>query len=175
VREILGELVGDVLDVGCGEGRYEEILEGRVRGGKVTYTGREPSGARVASLRARWPWANVEAGEAETLDAAARFDHVLVLRSWNHFHDPETAMNAIVRALRPGGTLTIVDNVAFGLLRNREQATRAEAGAAEFEHYRNDDAKRPAEIAARLGLTPLERRDVGVTTSNQWLVRFRRA
>jgi pyruvate-formate lyase-activating enzyme/SAM-dependent methyltransferase len=175
VREILGELTGDVLDVGCGEGRYEEILETRVRDGKVTYTGREPSDTRVTSLRGRWPWARVEAGEAETIDASARFDHVLVLRSWNHFHDPEKAMDAMVRALKPGGTLTIVDNVAFGLLRNREQATRAEAGPAEFEHYRNDDAKRPVEIAARLGLVPLERRDVGKSTSNQWLVRFQRA
>jgi SAM-dependent methyltransferase len=175
VREILGELTGEVLDVGCGVGRYEEILEARVRDGQVAYTCREPSEARVTSLRGRWPWANVEAGEAETLDASGQFDHVLVLRSWNHFHDPEKAMGAMVRALKPGGTLTIVDNVAFGLLRDRGQASRAEASPAEFEHYRNDDARRPTEIAERMGLTQLECRDVGVTTSNQWLVRFQRS
>jgi hypothetical protein len=83
-------------------------------------------------------------------------------------------MDAMVRALKPGGTLTIVDNVAFGLVRNAEQASRAEAGPAEFEHYRNDDATRPAEIAERMGLVALERRDVGRSTSNQWLVRFQR-
>jgi pyruvate-formate lyase-activating enzyme/SAM-dependent methyltransferase len=174
VLAILGELTGDVLDVGCGEGRYDEVLAARVRAGKVRYTGREPSLERVTTLRARWPWAKVEVGGAETIDGVDTYDHVLVLRSWNHFHDPDAALAAIVRALRPGGTVTLVDNVAFGLVRNREQASRAESGKAEFEHYRNDDARRPTAIAQRLGLTLMERRDVAVKTSNQWLLRFQK-
>ena len=106
--------------------------------------------------------------------ANASYDHVLVLRSYNHFHDPERALGAIVRALRPGGTLTVVDNVAFGLVRSRAQAARAESGPAQFEHYRNDEAGRPEELARRCGLLPVERRDVGPATSNQWLLRLRR-
>jgi pyruvate-formate lyase-activating enzyme/SAM-dependent methyltransferase len=174
VREILADLTGDILDVGCGEGRYGEILEPIVRAGRMRYVGREPSAELVASLGARWPWARVEVGEAESIGAREAFDHVLVLRSWNHLHDPERALAAIVRALRPCGTLTVVDNVAFGLVRSREQAARAEGGAARFEHYRNDDATWPDDVARRLGLAPLERRDVGPGTSNQWLLRFRR-
>jgi pyruvate-formate lyase-activating enzyme/SAM-dependent methyltransferase len=172
VHEVLRELSGDVLDVGCGEGRYDETLEGLVRGGKVRYTGLEPDLGSVLSLRGRWPWATIEVGDAESLEAREAFDHVLVLRSWNHFRDPEKAITALARALRPGGTLTIVDNVAFGLVRTREQASRAEAGSAAFEHYRNDDAERPERLARGLGLTQLERRDVGSATSNQWLLRF---
>jgi SAM-dependent methyltransferase len=163
-----------VLDVGCGEGRYDDVLEPLARSGAVRYTGREPSGTRAATLQGKWPWANVVVGEAETIDASEAFDHVLALRSWNHFHDPRRALEAMVRALRPGGTLTLVDNVAFGLVRDREQAARAETGPAEFEHYRNDDAGYPEELAKGLGLIELERADVGKDTSNQWLVRFQR-
>ena len=174
VRALLGELAGDVLDVGCGEGRYDEILEGLALTGKVRYTGCEPSAAHASLLRGRWPWANIVEHDAEALDASEQFDHVLALRSWNHFHDPRKALAAMVRALRPGGTLTIVDNVAFGVVRGREHAARAEAGQGRFEHYRNDDAGNPEELARELGLTPVERIDVGMQTSNQWLVRFQR-
>jgi SAM-dependent methyltransferase/uncharacterized Fe-S cluster-containing radical SAM superfamily protein len=173
VRQLVGELRGDVLDVGCGEGRYADLLEPLVRSGQIRYAGREPDASRAKTLSERWPWATVETGDAESIDAATAFDHVLVLRSWNHFHDPDNALASIVRALRSGGTLTIVDNVAFGLVRNPDQAKRAEAGPAPFEHYRNDDARRPFEACVKLGLELLERRDVGPGTSNQWLVRFR--
>jgi SAM-dependent methyltransferase len=94
------------------------------------------------------------------------------LRSWNHFREPARALDAIIRALRPNGTLTIVDNVAFGLVRSRAQAGRAEQGAARFEHYRNDDAEHAFVLAHERGLELLERRDVGSGTSNQWLLRF---
>ena len=174
VREIVGSLEGDVLDVGCGEGTYADLLAPRARDGRVRYTGLEPETARVASLRARWPWAKLVEGEAEAIEEEGAFDHALVLRSWNHFRDTRQSLAAIVRAVRPGGTLTVVDNVAFGLVRSRAQTTRAEAGAARFEHYRNDDAEAPALLAAELGLTLLERRDVGPGTSDQWLLRFRR-
>ena len=175
VRELLHGLSGDILDVGCGDGRYDETLEALVTDGRLRYTGLEPAIERAVSLRGRWPWATVLVGEAESLEAREQFDHVLVLRSWNHFRDPEKALTAMVRALRPGGTLTMVDNVAFGLVRSRKQASRAEAGAATFEHYRNDDAARPERLAIGLGLIPVERRDVGTATSNQWLLRFERA
>jgi len=87
-------------------------------------------------LAARWPWANVRVGEAESLEGT--FDHVLLLRSWNHLRDPKRALERIVAVLRPGGTLTVVDNVAFGLVRSRAQAERAESGPAVHEHFRND-------------------------------------
>jgi len=76
-----------------------------------------------------------------------------------------------------GGTLTIVDNVAFGLARTREQTHRAERSRARHEHYRNDTL---AEAAAalepfveRYGLHEIVRRDVGPQSSNQWLLRVR--
>jgi MoaA/NifB/PqqE/SkfB family radical SAM enzyme/SAM-dependent methyltransferase len=176
VRELLATLEGDVLDLGCGEGPYEEILAPRARSGLLRYTGVDPDGARIAALRQRWPWAHaleVSTGEALLEGPAARFDHALVLRSWNHLRDPARALAGLRRALRPGGTLLVVDNVAFGLARTRAQTSRGESSPAAFEHYRNDGAPEALPLLTAAGFELLDRRDVGPGTSNQWLLRAR--
>ncbi|HEX9049876.1 MAG TPA: radical SAM protein [Anaeromyxobacter sp.] len=175
VRALLAGLEGDVLDVGCGEGPYVDALAPAARGGRVRYTGLEPDPARAEALRARWPWARVVVGRAEDAALAPESqDHVLVLRSWNHLRDPAVALDRLLAALRPGGTLTVVDNVAFGLARTRAQAARGERSAAGFEHWRNDGAEEATRRLSGRGLELLERRDVGPATSNEWLLRWRR-
>ncbi len=177
VRGVLGALTGDVLDVGCGDGPYEDILASLATAGTIRYTGIDPDAARIGALRVRWPWARLEARDAESLgpDAAARFDHVLVLRSWNHVREPRRVLGSLASALRPGGTLTVVDNVAFGLARTRPQTARAERGPARFEHHRNDEAADLVRYALGLPFAVRERIEVGPSTSNQWLVRLERA
>jgi SAM-dependent methyltransferase len=182
VRELVGALEGDVLDVGCGEGRYVEAVAERIERGAIRYAAFDPSEAAIARMRARLPdAARLWVGTAEAWAAevpAASLDHVLVLRSWNHLADPRSFVAAAARALRPGGTLTVVDDAAFGLARTRAHARRAERSDAAFEHYRNDtaaDAARVIEAAAPLaGLAPLERRDVAPGTSTLWLLRYGR-
>jgi pyruvate-formate lyase-activating enzyme/SAM-dependent methyltransferase len=172
VRELVSGLRGDVLDVGCGEGRYEDLLAPLALASRLRYVGLEPDEERARSLRERWPWADVRQGCAEELLDVGGFDHALILRSWNHFRDPERAIRAILRALRPGGTLTIVDNVVFGLVRRPGYADR---GVAAYEHHRNDEAQDAERILGPMGHAPIERADVGPTTSNQWLLRYRLA
>jgi SAM-dependent methyltransferase len=165
-----------VLDVGCGEGPYGDALARAAGAGRIRYTGLEPDAARAAAMRARWPWAEVRVAAAEAFAPAARsFDHVLVLRSWNHLRDPCAVLARLAAALRPGGTLTIVDNEAFGLARTRGGAARAERSSAVFEHFRNDAAEDAHALVERAagGLDLVERRDVGPATSNQWLLRYR--
>jgi SAM-dependent methyltransferase len=169
---VVAGLRGDVLDVGCGEGRYDDVLAPLAQRGVIRYVGLEPSLERVEALRARWPWATVREGSAESIDERAAYDHVLVLRSWNHLRDPERAVDALLAALRPGGTLTVVDNVAFGLLRSGAHAARAQEGSATFEHYRNDDAEKAHARIARRGFELVGRHDVGPTTSDQWMLRY---
>ncbi len=175
VRALLAGLEGNVLDVGCGEGPYEDVLAPLARSGRIHYVGIDPDAARIAALRVRWPWAELSVAAAESFVAAAdqRFDHVLLLRSWNHLSDPALAVRRLLARLAPGGTLTVVDNVAFGLLRSRPQVERAEGSTAGFEHYRNDGAGDAHRVLASAGFEVLERREVRPDTSNQWLLRYR--
>lgn len=175
VRAVLAELRGRVLDLGCGEAPYRDVLASLIERDQISYFGVEPDAARVAALAALLPGANVRVGVAEQLDqlfSGESFDHVLLLRSWNHLRDPDAVVAAVARHLRPGGTVIVVDNVAFGLVRAKEQAARAEVSRAAFEHYRNDNAALAHARFERLGFETLERADVGAHTSNQWLLRY---
>ena len=174
VRAQVAAVRGDVLDVGCGNGPYGDVLGPLAEAGAIRYVGVDPDAAHIARLRDRWPWADLRAVPAEALDPAERFDHVLVLRSWNHLPDPWRAARSFAAMLRPGGALLVVDNVAFGLVRSRAQAVHAEGGPAGFEHFRNDGAAEAARALEAAGLAVEERSDVGPATSNQWWLRCRR-
>jgi SAM-dependent methyltransferase len=175
IRAMVGELRGEVLDVGCGDGRYGDVLEPLVREGAVRYRGVEPHAASAARLRERWDWAEIDEAPIEALELKPNsFDHILVLRSYNHLENPAAVLRNLVAALRPTGTLLIADNVAFALLRSSSQIERAEQGPAEFEHFRNADAEHAARSVADLPLDLLRRADVGPETSNQWYLHYRR-
>jgi SAM-dependent methyltransferase len=177
VLEILRGLEGRVLDIGAGEGPYLRVLAPAIREGRVRWIAVDPDEARLRLLASR---AEIE-GKCELVVARAEdlpdnvgpVDHVLFLRSFNHLADPTRAVARALSLLRPGGTVLAVDNVAFGLVRDRAVARRAETfGGATFEHTRNDDAGRAAARLEGLPLKLLERRDVGPDTSNQWLLRW---
>ncbi|MGH7298250.1 MAG: radical SAM protein, partial [Polyangiaceae bacterium] len=51
VRALVAGLQGDVLDVGCGEGRYEDVLAQRAKDGLVRWVGLEPDADRAAAMR----------------------------------------------------------------------------------------------------------------------------
>jgi SAM-dependent methyltransferase len=178
VHEILGGLTGRVLDVGGGEAVYLTALAPRAS--VVEYTCVDPDEGRLALSRLRHPWASFVVGVAEELDEGlGAFDHILFLRSYNHLVDPVRALRRAIGLLRPAGSLTLVDNVAFGLVRSVTHAARAEAAPEnQLEHYRNDgpeEADAAVRTAARdLGsaLRLVERRDIGPQTSNQWLLRY---
>lgn len=178
VRAILAALEGEVLDLGVGEGRYLDAIGARIDSGAIRYAAIDPEAGPIERLRARWPSVRATVGTAESWAASVAdrsVDHVLLLRSWNHLADPAGVVAAIERALRPGGTVTIADDVAFGLVRSRPQARRAERSAARFEHYRNDTAEDAARVLAGSALAPLERREAGRGTSTLWLLRYARA
>ena len=170
----LRDLTGDVLDVGAGDAdRYDELLAAAVAAGRVRYVAVEPDAGRAAALAARRPWATVRAVALADLADDARFDAVLALRSWNHLPDADAGFAALVARLRPGGTLIVVDNVAFGLARTPAQTARARAGSAVREHHRNDGSAAVIARAAAAGLAVVEHHPVGPATSNQWAVRLR--
>jgi len=180
VRRLIGQLRGTVLDLGCGHAPYLDALAPLVRSGEVRYLGIDPDPRAIEALRARAPWATLVASELEPwLHAAAPrepigpIDHLLVLRSWNHLPDPARTLRALAPRLRPGGTMLVVDNVAFGLARGRQHARRAEHSAAPLEHHRNDDLDDAlCAIEAVPGLATRSRlaRPVAPGRSNQWVL-----
>jgi SAM-dependent methyltransferase len=171
LRSILLGLRGIVLDYGCGHAPYADVLAAAAESGALQYHGVEPDDAARARLAQRRPWASLSSG---VCDEPQRFDHLLLLRSINHLADPRSTIGGLLPRLKPGGTLIIVDNVAFGVVRSREQALRAEGSAAGFEHFRNASAEAIHELLADLPLRSLQRRDVTPTTANQWLLQYAR-
>jgi MoaA/NifB/PqqE/SkfB family radical SAM enzyme/SAM-dependent methyltransferase len=173
----LGTLAGDVLELGCGDGRTAHAWDDS----RVRWLGVDPDEAALARTAARMPGATLRHGTAETILpelAAESFDHVVVLHAWNHLADPALVIDHAVRVLRDGGELWLADDAPFGLARTPRQTARARTYARAREHLRNDDAAaalaRIAKVPAAARLALLVRRDVAPDTSNRWLLRYRR-
>ncbi len=173
IRGWLGELHGDVLDIGFGERRYDDVLSPLVQAGRINYVGIDPDENAVARTRETLPWAHVSQASLAQVAGDHRYDALLVLRSWNHLDDGPSAMRQLLGLAKPGATLIIVDNEAFGLARTRRQTERAHAGAPGFEHFRNDSADDVHALTAELDIELLDRHVVGPQTSNQWALRYR--
>lgn len=177
VRALVAGLSGRVLDLGAGEGPYLDLLAPKIASGEVEYVAVEPDPGRLGLIASRAPRAHLLPVRAEDLPVdLGLFDHVLCLRSFNHFADPRAALGPAIRSLRPGGSLLVADNVAFGLVRSLSHARRAERAASnEFEHHRNDGAAEAHRVLSTFPLVLRERRDTGPLTSNQWLLCYHRA
>lgn len=175
VRAHLAGLRGDVLDLGCGEMPYADALEANIASGAVRYLGVDPDADALERVRARLPAADLLVGTLDALEPGRTFDHVLVLRSWNHLPDPMAFAQRVESMLRPGGSLVVVDNVAFALARTRAQTRRAQTSTARWEHCRNDDDARAHAVLGESGLELRERHGIRANGSNQWMLLYTRA
>ena len=101
-----------LLDVAVGDGVYLEWLPK-----DWSVVGIDVSTAQLAACRARvaaLPDRDVQLilGEAEDLPVGdARFDAVLSIGAFNYFNNPEKALREMVRAVKPGGTIVISDEL----------------------------------------------------------------
>ncbi len=102
-----------VLEAGCGVGAQTRILAQRSSG--AHFVSVDLSAQSLALARAAMVSdgiANVEFHEASLFAlpfADASFDHAFVCFVLEHLHQPEDALRAILRVLRPGGTLTVIE------------------------------------------------------------------
>lgn len=175
--QVIGQLAalrGAVLDVGCGDMPYGDTLAESIGNGDVRYVGVDPDAAALQRVRARLPNAELRQGGLERVGPQERFDHIVVLRSWNHLPITPTAVDRLVAALSPGGSLMVVDNVAFGLVRTPAQTRRGQRGGARWEHRRNDDAARAHQTLAHEELKLVQRVEVDPSRSNQWMLLYTR-
>jgi SAM-dependent methyltransferase len=115
LKESLGLKAGMVVaDVGAGKGQLTRALAGTVGpGGRVFSTEIDPD--RLKALRAMLAEAklgNVTIVEAKPRDSglpAGCCDAIVLRRVYHHVTDPAKTNASLLRALRPGGLLAVID------------------------------------------------------------------
>jgi ubiquinone/menaquinone biosynthesis C-methylase UbiE len=100
-RRLQGEPIDDILDVGCGTGRYSAALADRFDARVIAV---DPSAKMLAEARKK-PRRGVrfERAAAESLPLPnASIDMVFGSMVFHHFDDPDRAVREFQRVLRPG-------------------------------------------------------------------------
>ena len=93
-----------ILDVGCGTGRWLELL---ARPDRLTI-GLDPSRGMLTQARARLPRIPLIQAQGETLPFAdASFDFISMVLVLHHLADPAQFMAEAARCLAPGGALAL--------------------------------------------------------------------
>lgn len=108
-RGLLGLMqLGDVLDVGSGDGTLAQLLAPRAR--SVTCLDRNPKMTEAAEARlAKVRTAKVRLGDAEELPFQDRaFDHVMLFNILTQVPNPARVVSEASRVLRDGGNAAIV-------------------------------------------------------------------
>ena len=168
VERLVRRLRGDVLEVGCGGIRFRGIIESLARAGKLRYVGIDPEPFRVPPARGM----TLRQEAIEDFKAPdASFDHVMILRSYNHIRRPSEAFPKIRRLLRPGGTLSVVDGVAFGLLL---PGRPERAGSGEFQHFRNHASGQARRLLESFGFRAVGERPVRPAGCSEWLLTLKK-
>ncbi len=118
---------GTVLDVGCGQGRFLEVVSKQCKG-VVALTGCDISPRLVEMSRKRLPQGRFETANALTLAQypSSSFDFVFMIASLEHMIDHASALRAAYRVLKPNGVIAVaVPNRAWinyeKWLRNRTE------------------------------------------------------
>ena len=100
-----------ILDAGCGPGVFSFELAKRHPQAQVLGIELEPDlveRANAIAERAGLTNCAFEKGDVTRLDFDAKFDLVVSVDNLEHVEDDVTAMETLLRALRPGGTLAVV-------------------------------------------------------------------
>lgn len=108
LRQVLALEAGKVVaDVGAGEGQLTFALAREV--GRVYSTEIDP--ARLKKIRAAKPGnvTVVEARSGETGLPPGCCDAIVLRRVYHHLSDPASVNADLLRALRPGGVLAVID------------------------------------------------------------------
>jgi ubiquinone/menaquinone biosynthesis C-methylase UbiE len=109
LRHLPGQANLRLLDVAIGDGVYLDWLPG-----DWSVVGIDVSTVQLEACRRRAGSRDLKLilGEAEDLPVQdSRFDAALSIGGFNYFNDPEKALREMVRAVKPGGTIVVSDEV----------------------------------------------------------------
>ncbi|MGI5979319.1 MAG: class I SAM-dependent methyltransferase [Oscillospiraceae bacterium] len=126
-----------VLDIGCGTG---VMIPHYLARGAAEVVGVDISPKMLESARRKFPMPAVSFrnADAETCAFEPDFDVCVVYNAFPHFPNPETLVENLARALRPGGTFTI----AHGSSRMEIDRRHMESAGDVSRHLPSDDGLR---------------------------------
>jgi SAM-dependent methyltransferase len=177
LRQRLSGLQGRVLDAGMGQLPYLDALAGPLKEGRLEYHGVDPDPAAAADVRDTGLPLTLHCARIEEFPAGPKsFDCVVAIRSLHHLPDLARALGVLVRILKPGGRMLLVESVPLPLLRSRADSRRSQAESrGGFQHYRNWDSHAVLEyVGCRFPLRPVFHRPVGRDTCDQWILELER-
>ena len=95
---------GDLLEIGCGEGRGVHLLQDKV----ASFAGIDKITEVVEHLSAKYPDAEFRQANIPPLDFAdEQFDSVISFQVIEHIKNDREYLKEIARVLKPGGTALI--------------------------------------------------------------------
>lgn len=106
VRDLLGPVPRDVLDLGAGTGKLTRAVV--AEGHRVLAV--DPSDQMLTTLRGVVPGVETRVGTAEALPCDSGSVDAVVAGQAYHWFDPPVALPEIARVLRPGGILGLLWN-----------------------------------------------------------------
>ena len=159
---------GRLLDVGCGPGNLDRLLASGRTGLSVVGVDESEAMLRRAARGPRLPNLEFRRGAVESLGSSEEFDFALSVLSFHHWEEPEAGLEAVHRALKPGGRFWIYEGdpeaprqeflrdhrPLFGWLRLPEGLVRKGLRGHGFTVAEGDRVVRPA--VARTGFRTCE-------------------
>jgi ubiquinone/menaquinone biosynthesis C-methylase UbiE len=132
-----------VLEVGCGLGAQTVTLAQRSPGALITAMDRSPASLAEAERRAvAAGLRNVSFVEADLFSppfGAAAFDHLFVCFVLKHLSDPAAALATLLRLVRPGGSVTVIEGDHRSVLFFSDDADARSAIASQVALQRDGD------------------------------------
>jgi ubiquinone/menaquinone biosynthesis C-methylase UbiE len=156
---LVGDLEGDVLEVGAGTGF---TLPHYRKAGRIVAVEPDPSMARPLRERAGTapiPVEVIDAAAEELPFADASFDHVVCALVLCSVRDPDRALAEIRRVLKPSGSLVFLEHVRGGgrLARWQDRLTPLQSRLFDGCHLNRDTANAIERAGFRLAeLEPFE-------------------
>jgi SAM-dependent methyltransferase len=165
----LSSIKGSVLDIGCGTPLFPDVIRQKISAGEMSYLG-------VDKCPGHSPELNVSAVDFEDFSwDGPPFDHIMMLRSYNHFRDPRLVVEKAASLLRSGGMLHICDNCLFAALKKNVVDNPTNIGRPPHQHFRNHDSEDAEALVMKNGCFEVVKHiPVGPQDANQWFLAFKK-